>query len=71
MTMSRGSFFFFFLSLLIKLKTTDICLGSTKMEISTGKKSISHWEKIRKSEFGPPPPPPKNIALMHLGKKYT
>ena len=44
-------FFFFFFSL---LETTEICLGSTKMKIYTGKKSISRREKIGKSDFATP-----------------
>ena len=45
---------FFFLACHF-FETTEICFGSTKMEISTGEKSISHREKIGKSDFAPPP----------------
>ena len=51
MKMSRGQVLFCF-SL---FETTDICLRSTKMEISTGKKRISYWKNIGKSDFAPLP----------------
>ena len=43
-------------------ETTEICFGSIKMEISTGKESISHWEKLGKVIS----PPPKKIFLLRL-----
>ena len=48
-------FFFFFFGHFFE--ATEICLGCTKMEISTGKKSISRPEKLRKS--------------AHPAKKYS
>ena len=48
--MSRGLFFCF-----SHFQTTKICLGSTKMKISTGKKHLSCWEKkSEKSDCAPP-----------------
>ena len=42
---SRGLLFFFFFFFCFSLcETSEICLGSTKMEISTGKKSILRQE---------------------------
>ena len=43
-------------------ETTKICLGSTKMEISTAKKSILRWEEIGKSDFASP----EKILLLRL-----
>ena len=39
MKMSRGPFFFFFFFGLSLFETSEICLGRTKMEMSTGEKS--------------------------------
>ena len=41
---------------LVFFETTEICLGSTKMKISTGKKHFIQG-KIVKSDFAPPPNP--------------
>ena len=48
------TFFFFFFSCLSLFETTEICLGCTRKEISTGKRSILHREKIGKSDFAAP-----------------
>ena len=53
MKMSRGPFFFLLLLFLSLFETTEICLGSTKMEISTRKKHISRREKIKKVTLPP------------------
>ena len=46
-------FFFFFFAFYLFKPLKFVCLGSTKMEVSTGKKSTSHREKIRESDFAP------------------
>ena len=58
--MRRGPvFFFFFFSFpffffsFSFFKTTKICFGSTKMEISYGEKAFHVGEKIRKNDFAP------------------
>ena len=48
--MSRGFFFF----ICHFSETAEIYLGSNKLEICTGKKSILHREKIEKRDFAPP-----------------
>ena len=47
-------------------KTTEIYLGSTKMEISTGKEKVFHAGIKLAKVTSPPPPPPKNIPLTPL-----
>ena len=62
MIMSRGLLFIYFFNYLFiylfiylfclsVFETTEICLGSTKMDNFTRKNYISCWEKIRKSDF--------------------
>ena len=46
-------------------ETTEICLGSTKMDyFFTGKKHISSQEKIGESDL--PPPPPKIFLILNI-----
>ena len=57
MTIVKGKvenfdFFFFFFFCFLFSETTEICLGSTKMEIFTWKK---HFSQEKKKDFLPPP----------------
>ena len=61
MKLSRRLFFFFCLSL---FETTEICLGSTKMEISTRKKHFTLGKN--RENLLCPHPPKKNIPLTPL-----
>ena len=56
------SFFLFFPFFFFFLETADICLDSTKMEISTGKKAFHAGKKIGKSVLASPPPPLKKYS---------
>ena len=67
MKISRGLLFFFFFFCFSLCDTSKICLGSTKMEISTGKKSILRQENRWKVTL----PPLKNIPLTPLQQKDT
>ena len=56
MKMSRGLiilfiYLFIYLFCLSLFETTEICLGSTRMDNFTRKNHISCWDKIRKPDF--------------------
>ena len=52
MKMIRGLFFLFFFFFCFSLfETTEICLGCTKMEVSTGKKAFHTGKKLGNVTF--------------------